>query len=86
MEGLKRQFAQCKEEKRPALVTYFTAGFPTVEETVDIMLGLQAGGAGQSRRLSGLVPGTNSTLNRCNRTRSTVYGSHRRWPNDPEVE
>ena len=29
-----------------ALVTYFTAGYPTVEECVDIMLGLQAGGSG----------------------------------------
>lgn len=45
MDGLKKQFAKCKEEKRPALVTYVTAGYPTVDETVDIMLGMEAGGA-----------------------------------------
>jgi len=27
-------------------VTYVTAGFPIVEEAVDIILGLEAGGAG----------------------------------------
>jgi len=45
MEGLKNTFAQCKKEGRPALVTYFTAGYPTVAETVDVLLGLEAGGA-----------------------------------------
>jgi hypothetical protein len=29
-----------------ALVTYVTAGFPTAEETPDIMLAMEAGGAG----------------------------------------
>ena len=29
-----------------ALVTYVTAGFPTPQETPDIMLGMEAGGAG----------------------------------------
>lgn len=29
-----------------ALVTYFTAGYPTPAETVDIMLGMEAGGSG----------------------------------------
>jgi tryptophan synthase alpha subunit len=29
-----------------ALVTYVTAGFPTAQETPDIMLGMEAGGAG----------------------------------------
>jgi tryptophan synthase len=29
-----------------ALVTYVTAGFPTPEETPDIMLAMEAGGAG----------------------------------------
>ena len=47
MERIKERFAQCKEEKRPALVTYVTAGFPTANETVDIMLGMEAGGAGE---------------------------------------
>ncbi|SLM37222.1 tryptophan synthase [Lasallia pustulata] len=45
MEGIKRTFAQCKKEKRPALVTYMTAGYPTAEETVDVLLGMEAGGA-----------------------------------------
>lgn len=48
MDHLKNVFAQCKQEGRPALVTYVTAGFPTAEETPDIMLGMQAGGAGES--------------------------------------
>ena len=46
MEHIKRTFAQCAKENRPALVTYVTAGFPTADETVDILLGLEAGGAG----------------------------------------
>ncbi|TKA64282.1 Tryptophan synthase [Cryomyces minteri] len=45
MEGIKKTFAQCKSEQRPALVTYVTAGFPTADETPDIMLGMEAGGA-----------------------------------------
>lgn len=32
---------------QPALVTYVTAGFPTAGETVDILLGMEAGGAGK---------------------------------------
>ncbi len=46
MEQIKATFAQCKSEKRAALVTYVTAGYPTAEETPDIMLGMEAGGAG----------------------------------------
>jgi hypothetical protein len=46
MEQIKATFARCKNEKRAALVTYVTAGYPTAEETPDIMLGMQAGGAG----------------------------------------
>ncbi|KAI9737223.1 MAG: tryptophan synthetase [Claussenomyces sp. TS43310] len=45
MEGLKQTFARCKKEGKPAFVTYITAGFPTANETVDIMLGMEAGGA-----------------------------------------
>ncbi|KAJ5569822.1 tryptophan synthase beta chain [Penicillium hispanicum] len=45
MEHLRNTFAQCQKEGRPALVTYVTAGFPTAEETPDILLGMQAGGA-----------------------------------------
>jgi tryptophan synthase alpha subunit len=33
--------------KQPALVTYFTAGYPTPEETVDILLAMEAGGSGK---------------------------------------
>ena len=47
MEEIKRTFAQCKKEKRTALVTYVTAGYPTSEETVEILLGMEAGGAGK---------------------------------------
>lgn len=46
MEGIKSAFAKCKEHKRAALVAYITAGYPTIEETVDILLGLENGGAG----------------------------------------
>jgi tryptophan synthase len=45
--AIKTTFAQCKKEDRPALVGYFTAGYPTKEECPDIMLGLQAGGVGK---------------------------------------
>lgn len=51
MEDIKRTFAQCKREDRPAFVTYVTAGFPTADETVDILLGMEAGGAGKDSHL-----------------------------------
>ncbi|KAK6345449.1 tryptophan synthetase [Orbilia javanica] len=44
MEGLKAAFAKCKAEGRNALVTYVTAGYPTVELSVPILQALQAGG------------------------------------------
>jgi len=46
MDAIKQTFAKCKEQKRAALVAYITAGYPTVEEAVDILLGLENGGAG----------------------------------------
>ena len=46
MEAIKKTFARCKAENRAAFVTYVTAGYPRVEETVDIMLGMEAGGVG----------------------------------------
>ena len=46
MEHINNTFAQCKQQGRSALVTYVTAGFPTADETVDILLGMEAGGAG----------------------------------------
>ena len=51
MEHIKKTFAQCKKEKRSALVTYVTAGYPTADETVDILLALEAGGAGRYQRM-----------------------------------
>ncbi|KAI9775217.1 MAG: tryptophan synthetase [Candelina submexicana] len=45
MEAIKRTFAQCKKEQRPALVTYVTAGYPSLKETVEVLLGMEAGGA-----------------------------------------
>ena len=47
MDHIKKTFAQCKREKRAALVTYVTAGYPTEDETVDVMIGMEAGGAGK---------------------------------------
>lgn len=46
MEVIKEAFAKCKAKNRVALITYVTAGYPTVSETPDIMMSLQAGGAG----------------------------------------
>ena len=46
MELIRQTFAECKQNKRAALVAYITAGFPTVEESIDAMLGLENGGAG----------------------------------------
>ncbi|KAJ5887392.1 hypothetical protein N7495_007433 [Penicillium taxi] len=45
MEHIRQTFSQCQRGGRPTLVTYVTAGFPCVEETRDILLGMQAGGA-----------------------------------------
>jgi tryptophan synthase len=45
MEGLKKTFAAAKSEGRVPLVAYTTAGYPTIDETADILLGLEAGGA-----------------------------------------
>lgn len=47
MDLIQKTFAKCKEQKRAALVAYITAGFPTIEDTVDILLGLENGGAGK---------------------------------------
>ncbi|CAD6502965.1 BgTH12-02639 [Blumeria graminis f. sp. triticale] len=45
MNGLREKFAQCKFEKRPAFISYVTAGFPKPSDTVDILLALEAGGS-----------------------------------------
>ncbi|KGO65650.1 Aldolase-type TIM barrel [Penicillium italicum] len=44
MEAIKEAFAKCKASNRAALITYVTAGYPTVSETPGIMLSMQAGG------------------------------------------
>lgn len=41
---LKETFARCKKEGRNALVNFITAGYPSVEDTVPIMLGMQEAG------------------------------------------
>ncbi|KAH9886396.1 tryptophan synthetase [Xylariomycetidae sp. FL2044] len=45
MEALKQTFKRCKAENRSALVTYVTSGYPKPEDTPDILLGMQRGGA-----------------------------------------
>ncbi|WWC65111.1 tryptophan synthase, beta subunit [Kwoniella dejecticola CBS 10117] len=44
-EEIKRVFAAKKEQDQPAFVTFLTAGFPTKDATVPLMLALEAGGA-----------------------------------------
>ncbi|KAF8460239.1 tryptophan synthase beta chain [Kalaharituber pfeilii] len=44
-EDIRAAFERCKREGRRALVTYVTAGYPAAEETVDILFGMEAGGA-----------------------------------------
>lgn len=43
-QHIRDTFQRCKEEGRPAMVTFLTAGYPSVEETVPLMLALQKGG------------------------------------------
>ncbi|EEY17914.1 tryptophan synthase [Verticillium alfalfae VaMs.102] len=48
MDHIRKTFQRCKAENRvsrSALVTYVTAGFPTAEETPDILLAMEKGGA-----------------------------------------
>ncbi|KAL7624779.1 anthranilate synthase / indole-3-glycerol phosphate synthase [Parahypoxylon ruwenzoriense] len=45
MEALRQTFKRCKAENRAALVTYVTAGYPNPEDTPDILVGMQKGGA-----------------------------------------
>ncbi|KAI1087312.1 tryptophan synthetase [Rostrohypoxylon terebratum] len=45
MESLRQTFNRCKAENRAALVTYVTSGYPKPEDTLDILLGMQTGGA-----------------------------------------
>ncbi|CDR37914.1 CYFA0S01e19130g1_1 [Cyberlindnera fabianii] len=41
---IREAFAQCAQENRKALVTFTTAGYPTIEDTVPILQGFQEGG------------------------------------------
>jgi hypothetical protein len=43
-----RPWPSARRKGRLALVTYVTAGFPRVEETRNILLRMQTGGAGES--------------------------------------
>ncbi|KAK0642917.1 tryptophan synthase beta subunit-like PLP-dependent enzyme [Cercophora newfieldiana] len=45
MEALKQTFARCKAQNRAALVTYVTAGFPLPEDTPNVLLAMERGGA-----------------------------------------
>ncbi|KAI0462014.1 tryptophan synthetase [Komagataella kurtzmanii] len=42
--NLKRAFEKAKKQNRSALITFVTAGYPTINDTVPILQGLQAGG------------------------------------------
>ncbi|QLG73328.1 hypothetical protein HG535_0E04120 [Zygotorulaspora mrakii] len=43
-EQLRQTFANAKKEGRNALVTFMTAGYPTVDDTIPILKGFQEGG------------------------------------------
>ncbi|KAK7054636.1 bifunctional tryptophan synthase trp1 [Paramarasmius palmivorus] len=45
MEALKQVFETKKAEGSPALVTFITAGYPTKDDTVPLLLAMQEGGA-----------------------------------------
>lgn len=46
MEQIKQVLLNAKQQKRAVLGAYVTSGYPTVEETGNILLGLENGGAG----------------------------------------
>ncbi|EKM55054.1 uncharacterized protein PHACADRAFT_255387 [Phanerochaete carnosa HHB-10118-sp] len=45
MDALKSLFEKKKQENSPALVTFVTAGYPRVQDTVPVLLAMQEGGA-----------------------------------------
>ncbi|KAK0705480.1 tryptophan synthase [Lasiosphaeris hirsuta] len=45
MEAIKQTFQRCKAQNRPALITYVTAGFPLPQDTPDVLLAMERGGA-----------------------------------------
>lgn len=44
-QAIRETFRRCKREGKKALVTYVTMGYPSVEESPDILFGMEAGGA-----------------------------------------
>lgn len=81
MDGIKQTFARCAREKRPAFVAYVTAGYPTADETVDILLGLEAGGAGIPSFLQPFNTAIVLTMQfRSHRARPPLHRPHRRRP------
>ncbi|KAG6042302.1 anthranilate synthase / indole-3-glycerol phosphate synthase [Claviceps citrina] len=45
MDQIKQTFQRCQAQNRAALVTYVTAGFPTPQDTPEILLAMERGGA-----------------------------------------
>lgn len=45
MEHVQHVFEACKKNKRGVFVAFITCGYPKRENTVDILLALQSGGA-----------------------------------------
>eukprot|EP00965_Chrysotila_dentata_P218396 6190558-Pleurochrysis_carterae.AAC.1 len=43
-DTLRNTFTQAREAGRAAFVGFITAGYPTLDNTVEIMLGMQRGG------------------------------------------
>ncbi|KAJ3032532.1 tryptophan synthetase [Rhizophlyctis rosea] len=44
-QKLRNTFTHAKQQNRPVFVAYVTAGYPEPEDTVDVLLALQKGGA-----------------------------------------
>ena len=80
MDALKATFSKCKDEGRAAFVTYVTAGYPTSDETVSILLGMEAGGAGNvTTDGPNFIP---LIFDRYNRAWPPLYRSNCRRAND----
>ncbi|KAJ2525178.1 hypothetical protein GGI11_000265, partial [Coemansia sp. RSA 2049] len=44
IEQISKAFAKAAEEGRPTFVAYIVAGYPSVDQTADILLALESGG------------------------------------------